>query len=104
MAESFPLELLQKYRIYICVYIGEIMKAKVQKWGNSLGIRIPKAIAVQAELVEGSEVELVESDGLVTFRLAKRRLTLDSIVKSLKKSGPYTDESDLGDPIGKEVW
>lgn len=80
------------------------MKAKIQKWGNSLGIRIPRAIAIQAELVEGSEVELAESDGVVTIRLAKKRVTLDSIVKSLKKSGPYTDEIDWGDVIGKEVW
>lgn len=81
------------------------MKAKVQKWGNSLGVRIPKEIVIQAELAEGSEVEM-DSDGTtVTLRpLKKRKLTLKSLVASLKASKNKYEETSWGPDVGKEVW
>ncbi|MGG3744960.1 AbrB/MazE/SpoVT family DNA-binding domain-containing protein [Paenibacillus chibensis] len=36
---------------------------QVQKWGNSLGVRIPKSLAVKVGLEEGSEIELDVEDG-----------------------------------------
>lgn len=80
------------------------MKAKVQKWGNSLGIRIPKPIAIKAELTEGSEVDLDEHEGCVTIRSSKKKVTLPLILRSLRKSGPYPEEFDWGTPFGKEIW
>ena len=80
------------------------MKAKVQKWGNSLGIRIPREIAIKAELVEGSEVEMDESEGSVTIRPSKKKITRELVLKSLKKSGPYSEEVEWGAPLGKEIW
>ena len=35
------------------------MKTTVQKWGNSLALRLPKALAEEAKIREGSKVELV---------------------------------------------
>ena len=80
------------------------MKAKVQKWGNSLGIRIPKVIAIKAELAEGSEVELDENEGSVTIRRSKRKVTLKLVLKSLKKFGPYDEETEWAPAIGNEIW
>ena len=45
----------------------------VQKWGNSLGVRIPKATAQQAQLAQGTEVEFDTSGGVLTIRPARRR-------------------------------
>jgi antitoxin MazE len=44
------------------------MKTSVQKWGNSLALRIPKAYAAGAELVAGSEVELSLHEGTLMAR------------------------------------
>ena len=41
------------------------MSAKIQKWGNSLGVRIPKILAEQAHLKENSEVEILHQDGKI---------------------------------------
>lgn len=49
------------------------MPTTVQKWGNSLGIRLPKAIAEQVNLENGTEVEFDTADGVLTIRPVRRR-------------------------------
>ena len=44
------------------------MRTSVQKWGNSLGIRIPKVVAEEASLHSGSMVELIHQDGVLLVR------------------------------------
>jgi antitoxin MazE len=39
------------------------MRTTVRKWGNSLGVRIPRGVAADAQLTEGAEVELTVRDG-----------------------------------------
>ena len=57
------------------------MRAKIQKWGNSLAVRIPKALAELVELSDGREVELSVVDGKMIVQPArKRRYTLDELV------------------------
>ena len=49
------------------------MATTVQKWGNSLGIRVPKAIAEQVNLSNGTEVEFETTGGVLTVRPKHRR-------------------------------
>lgn len=80
--------------------------AKVQKWGNSQGVRIPKYILEKAKLNEGDTVEIsVEDDKIVIFR-PKRQLKQYTIGELFEnyRAEYKPEEPDLGEPIGKEEW
>ncbi|HEX8463985.1 MAG TPA: AbrB/MazE/SpoVT family DNA-binding domain-containing protein [Abditibacterium sp.] len=83
------------------------MEQTVQKWGNSLAVRIPKALARELELRSGSEVELSSEDGALILRprakRTRRKYDLDEMISRI------TDENmqpfiDFGPPVGKEIW
>lgn len=75
----------------------------VQKWGNSLGIRFPKAIAEQANLREGTQVEFAVNDGLLTIRPPRRRkYTLEKLLRKAKGPSPHR-ALDRGGPVGREL-
>jgi antitoxin MazE len=76
---------------------------RVARWGNSLAVRIPQALAEQARLDEGVEVEVsVEGEGL-RIRRRPRRYTLDELVDQITPENRH-EETDWGEPQGKEVW
>lgn len=82
------------------------MAATVQKWGNSLGIRIPKAIAQQADLTDGTEVEFEAADGVLTIRPARPRrrrgkYKLSDLLAKMK--GPNPHGEFFGKPVGREI-
>ena len=67
------------------------MPTTVTKWGNSLGVRIPKAIADQVDLRDGTPVELEASAGVLPIRPVrrKRRHTLASLLAKAKGPSPH---------------
>ncbi|MGB7156791.1 MAG: AbrB/MazE/SpoVT family DNA-binding domain-containing protein [Tepidisphaeraceae bacterium] len=68
------------------------MPTTVQKWGNSLGIRIPKSVAEQVDLRTGTEVEFDTSGGVLTVRpraRRPRRHTLASLLAKAKGPSPH---------------
>ncbi len=80
------------------------MHAKIQKWGNSLALRIPKALADETGLQNDSLVELKVVEGQIHIVLAvKARYELDALL-----SGVTTDnvhgEMDTRNTLGSEVW
>jgi len=80
------------------------MLTKVQKWGNSLALRIPKALAEEAGLEVGSEVELRVEDGELRIRKRrKKRYDLDEMLASVPDDFE-PEEWDIGPPVGNEVW
>ena len=80
------------------------MQTKIKKWGNSLGIRIPKNFAQEAGIQEDSEVDLTVEDGELVIRPRKRpTYSLKSLLKGVTKKNLHS-EIDSGDPIGNEVW
>jgi antitoxin MazE len=77
------------------------MKANVVQWGNSLGIRVPKAFAELLGIERGDAVEMkIEKDKMV---LQKKTCTLDDLVKSINTENLHS-EMDWGAPVGKELW
>lgn len=56
------------------------MSAKIQKWGNSLGIRIPKSIIEKANLNKNSEVEIENKNGAIIIFPRQKKLSLDSLL------------------------
>lgn len=80
------------------------MKTHVQKWGNSLAVRIPKALAEETGLSEDSSVELNLQDGAVVIRpTTVRKLTLEQLLAGVTPRNIH-QEIDFGDPVGKESW
>jgi len=79
-----------------------MLKVKVQKWGNSLGIRIPKSIVGMIGIRAGSEVEIGIKENVVFFKPVKRYSLNDLILKISEEN--LHKEIDFGSPVGNEAW
>jgi antitoxin MazE len=80
------------------------MIARIQKWGNSLGLRIPKVLAADAHVTEGTSVELnVENGRLVIAPCRKSKCRIEDLVAGITPENLHR-ESDTGSPVGREVW
>jgi len=80
------------------------MRTKVVKWGNSLGLRIPKTFAEDIRVTEGTAVDLTMEDGQLIIRLAKEpQWTLDELLSGITPSNLHT-EVETGDAVGGESW
>lgn len=79
------------------------MNATVQKWGNSMALRIPSGVAKELRLRKGSVVELEVRDGVVVVKpLAERRYSLSKLVKAIR-AGNLHGEAFSGAPAGREA-
>lgn len=78
------------------------MSAKIQKWGNSLGIRIPKSIIEKANLNENSEVEIENKDGAIIIFPSQKKLSLDNLLSQITKHNLHSESDD--EVEGNEVW
>ena len=79
------------------------MKTKIQKWGNSLGVRLPKHIAEQKALKEGVGVSVLLKDDQIVIEPAKKATTLKTLLSKIDESNVHT-ETDWSAERGKEVW
>ena len=82
------------------------MLAKVQKWGNSQGLRLSKRVLEDAQISVGEEVDVTVRDGAIVLAPAKRvrgRYSLRRLVARIPKEY-RAQELDWGKPVGKEVW
>lgn len=80
------------------------MKVQIQKWGNSLALRIPKAFAVESNVTGGSTVEISMNNGtIVVTPLKESKYTLEELVDGITDDNRH-EEVDWGQPVGKEVW
>jgi antitoxin component of MazEF toxin-antitoxin module len=73
-------------------------RVKVRKWGNSLGVRIPKLFAQEREIVDGSTIELDSMKILDRKPRRRSRYKLQDILKHYTK---VPTELDFP-PVGKE--
>lgn len=80
------------------------MQSKVQRWGNSLAVRIPKAFAGELGLGEDSPVELSMSHGdLVVSPIAPRTFTLEQLLAGITDENIH-EEVTTGPALGNEAW
>lgn len=82
------------------------MLTKIQKWGNSQGLRITKTLLSDAQINVGDDVNVSVKDGalIVTpVQRTRRKYNLKDLVAKIPK-GCQTKETDWGKPAGKEVW
>jgi antitoxin MazE len=79
-------------------------QATISKWGNSLAVRIPQAIAKQASLSEGDCVALaLDGDGAIVLRPTRRKYKLSELVSGITPKNRHR-ETDWGRPRGGESW
>ena len=78
------------------------MKARIRNWGNSLGLRIPKAFAEEAKLESGSEVDLELRNGEIIIRPVTPAYVLEELLAGVTP-GNLHGEIDSGDSAGREV-
>ena len=80
------------------------MTSRVQKWGNSLALRIPRSFAKEARVQEGSPVEMSVREGVLIIRPAAHgRYSLRELLKRVSRANVH-DEVSSGPPVGRESW
>lgn len=83
------------------------MQGQVSRWGNSLGIRIPKDIANRVGLSDGAQVEIEERGGEVIISRVKPRLrySLEELVAGVTPEEAHASsaEIDWGPDVGREI-
>lgn len=80
------------------------MKTAVQRWGNSLALRIPRTYAAETKISAGSEVELTLKSGSLVIRpVLRKRHALADLLKRVTAANRH-DSVETGRAAGKEVW
>lgn len=79
------------------------MTTTVQKWGNSLGVRIPQKIAKNFDIVNGSELEVEVSEDGIILKPVTKDPTLEELMAGITKENQH-EEIDWGKPEGNEIW
>ena len=80
-----------------------MMQTRVQKWGNSLAIRIPKPFALEVGLEQNSLVTVSVSEGKLLLELVKPAYTLEALLAKVTESNLH-QEVETGSVVGNEVW
>lgn len=79
------------------------MQTRIAKWGNSLALRLPRGAVQDANLVEGSEVDVrVEGDRIIVTP-TRPKYTLDQLLEQIGDEARRT-EVEWGPPAGRETW
>lgn len=79
------------------------MTTQVQKWGNSLALRLPKAVAEQIDVSEGQDVEMRVERGSLVIKAVRRKYRLADLMKSVNQQNRHA-EVQWGNREGGEIW
>ena len=80
------------------------MVTKLQKWGNSQGIRIPREILNETSLSEGDNVDITTNGGTIIIRRMYQPLKKYTLEELFKNNTIKATEENWGAPVGKEEW
>jgi antitoxin MazE len=82
------------------------MVTKIQKWGNSQGLRLAKQVLEDAHISIGDDVDVTAKDGIIVVapvRQVRGKCSLQELVSRIPKNRK-AEEIDWGQPVGKEAW
>ena len=82
------------------------MLTRIQKWGNSQGLRFTKALLEEAQINVGDEVQVSVHKGRIVVEPVTKvrgRYDLEALISKMPK-GYRAEELDWGPPAGREVW
>jgi antitoxin MazE len=76
---------------------------QISRWGNSLGLRLPKSIAREAQVDEGDTVDVSVRNGAIVIRPSRPTYSLRQLVAKITPRNRH-DDTDWGVPVGDEAW
>jgi antitoxin MazE len=80
------------------------MQTTIRKWGNSLGLRIPRSFAAEAQVEEGATVDLSIEDGRLLVRpLRVRKYSLNGLLRKVSRRNLHREVA-TGRAVGREAW
>jgi antitoxin MazE len=79
------------------------MTTQIAKWGNSLGLRLPKSVAVEAQVGDGDRVDVSVHNGAIVIRPRRRTYSLDELVSNITPKNRH-GEAGWGPRKGREAW
>ncbi|WP_245719464.1 AbrB/MazE/SpoVT family DNA-binding domain-containing protein [Pelagirhabdus alkalitolerans] len=79
-----------------------MLKTTIRKWGNSLGLRIPKEIVENQNIDDGLEMEIIEKGNQIILSPVKKQPTLDDLLATYTHDRHH-DEIDWGESKGREI-
>jgi antitoxin MazE len=79
------------------------MSVTLHRWGNSVGLRLPKPLLEQLGLKEGSEVDVKVENNRLVIEPSRRRYTMAELLEGFTPND-RPGEVDWGPPVGNEVW
>jgi antitoxin MazE len=79
------------------------MKVKIAKWGNSLAIRLPKAVVDEARLKPDTDVDVTVEQGEVRVKRVRPRYTLEGMIAAIKPGTEPTPSVYWGPDVGSEI-
>ena len=80
------------------------MQTKIQKWGNSLALRIPKSFALNVNIKQNELVDLSIDKGMILIKpIVPKEYSLEKLLEGVSENNLHS-EFDTGTPTGKEIW
>ncbi len=78
------------------------MALKLQKWGNSIGVRISKSVIEKVNLKVGSKVEIEHKNGKIIITPLKKKLVLNDLLSQITKNNLHSEDNFISE--GREIW
>jgi antitoxin MazE len=101
---SILLSLINGSYLFVDKLRVDEMKARVQKWGNSLALRIPKSFATAVHLTQDSLVDISLVDGkFLIAPIIEQKLTLEQLLEGVTEENIHS-EVEIRSVIGNEIW
>jgi len=80
------------------------MQTQIKKWGNSLALRIPKLLALDANLKQNKLVDISFDKGsIIITPIDEKEYSLGKLLEGVSKNNLH-GEFGTGTPVGKEIW
>jgi len=80
------------------------MQTQIKKWGNSLALRIPKLLALDANLKQNKLVDIsIDKGSIIITPISEKEYSLKKLLEGVTKNNLH-EEFDTGAPVGKEIW
>jgi antitoxin MazE len=76
---------------------------QIARWGNSLGLRLPKSVALEAQVDAGDTVDVSVKNGVIVIRPSRPSYSLKNLVAKITPRNRHR-ERGWGAPIGDEEW
>jgi antitoxin MazE len=88
----------------LCRYRRTIMQTRIQKWGNSLAVRIPQAFVKEAGVSYGTTVDVSVDDGKIVINPhIEPAYRLEDLLKGVTRRNIHA-EFNTGEAVGREIW